>query len=62
MAAGDHRVLGGLAATCTASRKSARPCPADQAAAQAPDGRPLLCLGDQGWQAGFFTGSGFWPT
>jgi hypothetical protein len=38
------------------------PCPADQAAAQAPDGRPLLCLGDQGWQPGFFTGTGFWPT
>jgi hypothetical protein len=38
------------------------PCPGDQAAAQAPDGRPLLCLGDQGWQAGFLTGSGFWPT
>ena len=32
------------------------------AAAQAPDGRPLLCLGEQGWQAGFFTGNGFFPT
>ena len=38
------------------------PCPSDQAAAQAPDGRPLLCLGAQGWQPGFFTGTGFWPT
>jgi hypothetical protein len=38
------------------------PCPKDQAAAQAPDGRPLLCLADQGWQPGFFTGTGFWPT
>jgi hypothetical protein len=37
-------------------------CPSDQAAAQAPDGRPLLCLGEQGWQPGFFTGTGFWPT
>ena len=31
------------------------PCPNPQAAAQAPDGRPLLCLGPQGWQAGFLT-------
>ena len=38
------------------------PCPKDQAAAQAPDGRPLLCLAEQGWQPGFFTGTGFWPT
>ena len=37
-------------------------CPSDQAAAQAPDGRPMLCLGEQGWQPGFLTGSGFWPT
>lgn len=37
------------------------PCPGDQAAAQAPDGRPMLCLGEQGWQPGFLTGSGFWP-
>ena len=37
------------------------PCPGDQAAAQAPDGRPLLCLGDQGWQPGFFTREGFFP-
>jgi hypothetical protein len=38
------------------------PCPGPQSAAQAPDGRPLLCLGEQGWQAGFFTGNGFFPT
>ncbi len=37
------------------------PCPDPQAAAQAPDGRPLLCLGPQGWQAGFLTGVGFTP-
>jgi hypothetical protein len=37
------------------------PCPGPQAAAQAPDGRPLLCLGDRGWQPGVLTGSGFWP-
>lgn len=37
------------------------PCPKDQAAAQAPDGRPMLCLGEKGWQPGFLTGSGFWP-
>jgi hypothetical protein len=32
------------------------PCPGSQAAAQAPDGRALLCLGAQGWQPGIFTG------
>jgi hypothetical protein len=37
------------------------PCPKPQAAAQAPDGRPLLCLGAQGWQPGFFTREGFFP-
>lgn len=37
------------------------PCPKPQAAAQAPDGRPLLCLGDKGWQAGIFTREGFFP-
>jgi hypothetical protein len=35
------------------------PCPKPQAAAQSPDGRPLLCLGEQGWQPGFFTRDGF---
>jgi hypothetical protein len=35
------------------------PCPKPEAAAQAPDGRPLLCLGEQGWQPGFFTREGF---
>ena len=37
------------------------PCPKPQTAAQAPDGRPLLCLGGQGWQPGFFTRDGFFP-
>ena len=27
-------------------------CPGPQAAAQSPAGLPMLCLGDQGWQAG----------
>lgn len=35
-------------------------CPKPQAAAQSPDGRPLLCL-DDGWQPGFFTREGFFP-
>lgn len=38
------------------------PCPGPKVAAQAPDGRPLLCLGAQGWQPGFFTGDGFFPS
>jgi hypothetical protein len=47
------------------------PCPGPQTAAQSPDGRPLLCLGAQGWQAGIFSsspgpvpwinGNGFFP-
>jgi hypothetical protein len=37
------------------------PCPGPQSAAQSPDGRPLLCLGAQGWQAGVLTGDGFFP-
>ncbi|SEH83474.1 hypothetical protein SAMN04489835_4692 [Mycolicibacterium rutilum] len=37
------------------------PCPKPQSAAQAPDGRPLLCLGQRGWQPGFFTREGFFP-
>ncbi|MBX7432826.1 hypothetical protein JDV09_12015 [Mycobacterium sp. Y57] len=37
------------------------PCPQPQAAAQAPDGRPLLCLGAQGWQPGILTSAGFTP-
>lgn len=36
-------------------------CPGSQAAAQTPDGLPMLCLGDQGWQPGWFTGAGFFP-
>ena len=37
------------------------PCPAPQAAAQSPDGRPMLCLGARGWQPGVYTGDGFFP-
>jgi hypothetical protein len=37
------------------------PCPKPQAAAQAPDGRPMLCLGARGWQPGLFTREGFFP-
>ena len=37
------------------------PCPSPQSAAQAPDGRPMLCLGAQGWVPGRFTGDGFFP-
>ncbi|MCZ0726914.1 hypothetical protein [Mycolicibacterium iranicum] len=36
-------------------------CPKPQSAAQAPDGRPLVCMGEQGWQAGKFNGVGFTP-
>ncbi len=28
------------------------PCPGSQAAAQSPDGLPMLCLGARGWQPG----------
>lgn len=37
------------------------PCPNPQAAAQTPDGLPMLCLGARGWQAGYYTGNGFFP-
>lgn len=37
------------------------PCPKPQSAAQAPDGRPLLCVGERGWQPGLFTREGFFP-
>jgi hypothetical protein len=37
------------------------PCPKPQAAAQHPDGRPMLCLGAQGWQPGWFNREGFFP-
>jgi hypothetical protein len=37
------------------------PCPKPQAAAQHPDGRPMLCLGAQGWQPGIFNRDGFFP-
>ncbi|RFD24644.1 hypothetical protein MUBE_13350 [Mycobacterium uberis] len=36
-------------------------CPKAQAAAQSADGLPMLCLGAQGWQPGWFTGAGFFP-
>jgi len=37
------------------------PCPTWKAAAQSPDGRPMVCLGAQGWQPGTLTGAGFFP-
>jgi hypothetical protein len=37
------------------------PCPGPQASAQAPDGRPLLCVGPRGWQPTVLTGSGLHP-
>jgi len=38
------------------------PCPGPKSAAQAPDGRPMVCLGTQGWQPGTLTGAGFFPS
>lgn len=38
------------------------PCPSPQSSAQAPDGRPLLCLGARGWQPTVLTGSGLHPS
>lgn len=37
------------------------PCPGPQSTAQSPDGRPLLCVGAQGWQPSVLTGSGLHP-
>jgi hypothetical protein len=37
------------------------PCPGPKFASQAPDGRPMVCLGAQGWQPGTLTGAGFFP-
>jgi hypothetical protein len=37
------------------------PCPGPKFAAQAPDGRPMVCLADQGWTPGTLTGAGFFP-
>lgn len=37
------------------------PCNSPKGAAQAPDGRPMVCLGAQGWQPGTLTGAGFFP-
>jgi hypothetical protein len=34
-------------------------CPGSQAAAQTPDGRPLVCAGARGWEIGYFR-SGDW--
>jgi hypothetical protein len=31
------------------------PCPGQRSAAQAPDGRPLVCLPGEGWQPGILT-------
>lgn len=42
-------------------QQTGAPCPGSQAAAQTPDGLPMLCLGAQGWQPGWFTGAGFFP-
>jgi hypothetical protein len=42
-------------------QETGAPCPKPQAAAQHPDGRPMLCLGAQGWQPGIFTRAGFFP-
>ena len=36
-------------------------CPSPQSAAQAPDGRPLVCMGEQGWRAGIYNREGFTP-
>jgi hypothetical protein len=37
------------------------PCGGPKMAAQSPDGRPMVCLGAQGWQPGTLTGAGFFP-
>jgi hypothetical protein len=42
-------------------QETGAPCPKPQAAAQHPDGRPMLCLGAKGWQPGIFTRDGFFP-
>ena len=42
-------------------QQNGAPCPGPQTAAQTPDGLPMLCLGAQGWQPGWFTGAGFFP-
>lgn len=35
------------------------PCPGPQSAAQSPDGLPMLCMGDRGWQPGLLR-NGAW--
>jgi len=42
-------------------QKAGAKCPGSQAAAQSDRGLPMLCLGAQGWQEGWFTGAGFFP-
>ncbi|MCG5433254.1 hypothetical protein LV457_13295 [Mycobacterium sp. MYCO198283] len=38
------------------------PCPNPRgAAAQSPDGRPMVCTASRGWQPGRLTGAGFIP-
>jgi hypothetical protein len=37
------------------------PCDSPRFSSQAPDGRPMVCLGAQGWQPGTLTGAGFFP-
>lgn len=42
-------------------QETGAPCPKPQAAAQHPDGRPMVCRGADGWQPGIFTREGFFP-
>ncbi|KJX74813.1 hypothetical protein [Mycobacterium lepromatosis] len=42
-------------------QQAGAPCPKAQAAAQSADGLPMLCLGHQGWQPGWFIDTGFFP-
>lgn len=42
-------------------QETGAPCSVPKGAAQTPDGRPMLCLGAQGWQPGVLTGDGFFP-
>ncbi len=37
------------------------PCPGPRSAAQSPDGRPMVCFSERGWQPGTLTGAGFFP-
>jgi hypothetical protein len=42
-------------------QETGAPCSVAKGAAQTSDGRPMLCLGAQGWQPGVLTGDGFFP-